>query len=96
MTQEQIKQQFQVTVNYRIKVAGNWEQRTVYLCNRQHLFNWLSEEWIKISKKFDTILYDINMDTPIEVSDPKMIGHVDDGAILSLDMKSALVTYIEI
>ncbi len=96
MPQEQTKQQFHVVVNYRIKITGNWEQRTVYLCNKQHLLNWLSEEWIKMSKKFDTILYDIDMDAPIEVSDSKLIGHVDDGAILSLDIKSDLITYTEI
>ena len=49
-----------------------------------------------MSKKFDTILYDIDMDAPIEVSDSKLIGHVDDGAILSLDIKSDLITYTEI
>ena len=56
---------FGAAIEYRIKVNDIWQDRTVFLINKQHALTWLSEDWVKMTKKHEAMLMDIRIDYPV-------------------------------
>jgi hypothetical protein len=85
---------FGAVIEYRIKVNDIWQDRSVFLINKQHALTWLSEDWVKMTKKHDAMLMDIRIDYPVYYPDidPIDVSGYEDPTnadmIYSVDFKS--------
>ena len=92
---------FGAAIEYRIKVDSIWQDRTVFLVNKQHALTWLSEDWVKMTKKHEAILMDIRIEAvyypdidPIDVSGYEDPTNAD--MIYSVDFKADKISYSEV
>ena len=93
---------FGAVIEYRIKVNDIWQDRSVFLINKQHALTWLSEDWVKMTKKHDAMLMDIRIDYPVYYPDidPIDVSGYEDPTnadmIYSVDFKSEKISYSEV
>jgi len=74
---------------------------TVFLVNKQHALTWLSEDWLKMTKKHEAVLMDVRIEAvyypdidPIDVSGYEDPTNAD--MIYSVDFKSDKISYSEV
>jgi hypothetical protein len=88
---------FGAIIDYKIKCEGVWHDRTVFLVNKQHAINWLTEDWVDLSTAYLTVLVDVQFDQPVCFSDIDPIDVMgyedptDADMIFSMDVKQNLV-----
>lgn len=88
---------FGATIDYKIKNDDVWYDRTVYLVNKQHAINWLTEDWVSLSKEHLTVLVNVEFDQPVcfpDIDPIDVTGYEDPtnaDMIFSMNVKQNLV-----
>lgn len=93
--------QFNSLVEYKILVHEKWQERSVYFASHGQMCNWLSDDWVEMSKNRPALIKAVVVDQPIDYPDIDPVDVVGYEAptgdmYFSIDVKQENISYAKV
>lgn len=90
--------QFSSKIEYKILTKDEWQCRSVFFATSNQLYNWLSDDWVKMANSKPALIVSVAIDQPVDYPDidpEDVIGYEDPTGDLYffLDIKQEHVNY---
>jgi len=89
---------FSSKIEYKVLVHGEWQYRSVFFVTSNQLYNWLSDDWVKMANSKPALIISVATNNPIDYPDidpQDVIGYEDPTGDLYffVDIKQEHVNY---